>query len=605
MTGMLGKFSPARHAFVVAAIGGTTLLAATGVIGGGDHPERFDQWQSVVEPAGTNGVRITDTFDQDFGTNDRRGHETYIAHDAGVPTDITASSPDAPDDLGVADLGTETRVRIGDPDVTISGQHRYTLAYTLPQAMVEGGVLSLDVLDPDQLEIDRYELIVTGWVLDDPVCLVGGFGSSVECDLVDSSDGTYRWLVEPVASGEGITVEGDIVDVVEPETIAAPPLPDRRSSNQGLLALAVAALGVVGGGGVFAWARRKGRNEVFAGGAADAAYGTLPPPGATAPGGGAATAVELVADDQMSDLATIEFVPPKGIAPWQASVLHHRTGRRRCGRGLALRARRFEGAVEIAESDANLVDRLRSRARVARRGRRAPAPQLPRRRRPATRRASTTPRFATAWASVQPWQAQRIATVGWWKHLSPGGGVRPKISGSPFGLIMAVVFFFVWTGSILTAFLGLFSTVPIGPPRRSRSSRRCRLLHVSRAAPGPQRGGFGARPANRVVPSLPPRQRGAPRRMGVGAGTPARVLRLGGRARRGRRLVGGARARQRPGSRPDRQPGRSSSHRRGPSMRSARTAPSSSGSGGGGRSGGGFRGGSVGGGGGGRSRGSW
>jgi hypothetical protein len=161
MGGMLGKTSAARHAVVVAEFGGTTLLAATGVIGGGDHPERFDQWQSVVEPAGGNGVRITDTFDQDFGTTDRRGHETYIAHDAGVPTDISASSPDAPDDLGVVDLGTETRVRIGDPDVTISGQHRYTLAYTLPQAMVEGGVLSVDVLDPDELEIDRFELVVT------------------------------------------------------------------------------------------------------------------------------------------------------------------------------------------------------------------------------------------------------------------------------------------------------------------------------------------------------------------------------------------------------------------------------------------------------------
>ena len=604
MADMLGKISPVRHAFVVAGIGGATLLTATGVIGGGDHPERFDQWQSVVEPAGTNGVRITDTFDQDFGTNDRRGHETYIAHDAGVPTDIVASSPDAPDDLGVVDLGVETRVRIGDPDVTISGQHRYTLAYTLPQANVEGGVLSLDVLDPDEPEIGRYELVVTGWVLDDPVCLVGGFGSPDECELAESSDGTYRWVVEPVESGEGITVEGDIVAVVEPASIEPPPLPDRRSSNQGLLALAVAALGAVGAGGVFAWARRKGRNEVFAGGATDAAYGTLPPPGAggSPPPGTTGPPVELVSDDRMGDLATIEFVPPKGIAPWQARVLMtERVDDDAVEAWLSGLA--GSGAVEIAESGANMTigsgpergSLGEDDARLLRNFLAVGDPLTT---------GTYDPRFAKAWSSVHQWQQQEIASSGWWKHLPPGSGARPKFSGSPFGLIMMVVFFFVWTGSIFTAFLGLFRTVPMAllaalvfpaviayfvyrallPARSAAGSALAlrtesfrRFLHDSEGHHVEwawEHGLLREYSGWAVALGEADAWSSALERANVPA--PARVA-------AGPIILA----------------------RRGPSIRSARTAPSSSGSGGGGRSGGGFRGGSVGGGGGGRSRGSW
>ena len=78
-------------------------------------------------------------------------------------------------------------------------------------------------------------------------------------------------------------------------------------------------LGLASAGLVYVVARRRGRNEVFAGGAADAAYGELPNPSLV--GDEPAAAVRLVPDDEMDELATIEFVPPKGIAPWQGAVL--------------------------------------------------------------------------------------------------------------------------------------------------------------------------------------------------------------------------------------------------------------------------------------------
>ena len=92
-------------------------------------------------------------------------------------------------------------------------------------------------------------------------------------------------------------------------------------------------LGLIAIGVVFVSARRRGRNEVFAGGAADAAYGSLPLPTGDAP---PRADVRMVPDSKMDELATIEFVPPKGIEPWQGAVLLNETIRshHRCGVGL-------------------------------------------------------------------------------------------------------------------------------------------------------------------------------------------------------------------------------------------------------------------------------
>ena len=456
--GMIGKISPLRHLAVGVAVAGTTILTATGVIGGGSHPERYDQWQSVVQPSGADGVRLTHVIDQDFGTNDRRGHETYIPNDFGVPTDVTADSPDAPDRVTVDNLGSETRIRIGEADTYITGQHRYTLAYTLPSAKLDSGVLSLDVLAADGDEIDRFELVVTGWVLGDPVCFVGALESSNECELVESEDGFYRWVVEPIDADEGVTVEGDLVGAADIVAVEAPPLPERRSSDSGLLTFAVLGLGLLGGVGTYVWARRRGRNEVFAGGAAEAAYGKLPPPGSSTGAAGAATV--LVTDDDMADLATIEFVPPKGLAPWQGRVLldeHTDSGTIEAWlSGLA-----GMEAIEIAEDDKNMVissgpkrDQLNPDDERLLDGILLGGEQYT--------TGKYNSKFATAWSAIGSWQKEQLARSGWWKHLPPGSGLGTGGgSGSPFGLIMVFVFIIVWSGSIFTAVIGLFQAWPM------------------------------------------------------------------------------------------------------------------------------------------------
>ena len=128
------------------AVGGSLLvgpvLVLAGVMGGGTHEERFDAKQVVVSPLGTDGVRIRETVDEDFGTYDRHGYERIIPNDFGAATDVTAYSATAPDLVTVKDQGYETRIRIGDPDTTIDGQHRYELSYTLPDAQLSTGQLA-------------------------------------------------------------------------------------------------------------------------------------------------------------------------------------------------------------------------------------------------------------------------------------------------------------------------------------------------------------------------------------------------------------------------------------------------------------------------------
>ncbi|MEQ1703280.1 MAG: hypothetical protein ABMA25_24500, partial [Ilumatobacteraceae bacterium] len=215
---MLNPVGVARHVTVGASLVAAPVLVAFGLIGGGVHEERFEAKQVVVTPAG-DGVHIRETVDDDFGNNDRHGYERIIPHDFGVPTDVEASSPDAPDDLSVVNLGSSTQIRIGDPDTTIDGQHRYVLSYTLPEARLSSGVLALDIigdlLRPETLATERFEVVLSGFELTDVTCSAARFGQSGGCTLTREGD-VYRAVIEPLAAGEGITVGGTIVSLTTP-----------------------------------------------------------------------------------------------------------------------------------------------------------------------------------------------------------------------------------------------------------------------------------------------------------------------------------------------------------------------------------------------------
>ena len=457
----LGKLSAWRHAAVGAAVVVCSGLALFGVIGEEKRDERFEDKQVTVTPVGDDGLRIREVIDQDFGTSDRHGYQRIIPNDFGVPTDVSATSPDAPADVSVERVPEGTRIRLGDPDTTVTGQHRYVLSYTLPDARLTSGELALDVIGTEErLSTGTFEVVVTGLQLEDPLCNVGSFGATGGCTL-EAEDGVYRAVISPLEPGQGITIGGTIVGRTDPVSVPEPPLPARRGDNRAPLALAILAIGSAAGAAVYVIARWRGRNEVFAGGAADAAFGsagaadgTLPPPG-TPVVPAAPRAVRYVADQEMDELATTEFAPPTGIEPWQGTVLlRERIDDESIGAWFSGLAARDVITLTRDESDSvtlGVGDKFDT------------AP-------PQDREVLTSlfhgrnvvglgkydKRFATAWRKVRAEQEDAIAGSGWWKRHSPHSSSRMNTPW-PF-FVVAAVWFFIVFGSAGTAFFGWVSS---------------------------------------------------------------------------------------------------------------------------------------------------
>lgn len=454
---MLGRLGWWRHVVVAVVIGVCSLLALIGVIGGGLRDERFDAKQITVSPAGGDGVRIREVVDQDFGHNDRHGYERTIPNDFGVPTDVTAESPDADASVGISESLGATRIRLGDPDTTFDGQHRYVVAYTLPDARLSLGRLALDIIDPGEtFETTRFEVILNGFQLTDTQCSVGGYGDVGGCTLEKVGDG-YRVVFEPLKAGEGVTVAGTIVGLTTPVEPELPPLPPRAPDHRLLLALLMWPIGAAGTIAVYVIAKLRGRNDVFSGGAVEAAYGRMPAPGGQ--GLAPVLSVTRVSDARLADLATIEFVPPKGLDPWHGNVLLNEriTGDTVAAWFSALAA---SEAITLRDDDGDLVIGTGPRRGELDPTNAAIVDQFMHGR-DELRLGTYDPQFAAAWNAVMRQQASTIKAAGWWKRRPPGPGGGNGAGGAKAILVFMVVLFFILGGSVLSAVAGWFQTIPL------------------------------------------------------------------------------------------------------------------------------------------------
>ena len=220
---------------MLTAVAGSTVLVAVGLIGSPQRDERFESKQVVVTPAGGDGLRIREVVDVDFGSDERRGYQRLIPNDFGAPVDVVASSPDAPDDVSVVPEGDFTRIRVGDPAVTNTGQHRYVLTYTLPDAQVSTGELALDIIGTDETLATEQ--------LRDRRRRTRPRGPALQRRLVRPIRrmrprvGCRRHVPRrdrgPRARSKGITIGGRITDVTTPPVVArtGAPAPHLRQSN--------------------------------------------------------------------------------------------------------------------------------------------------------------------------------------------------------------------------------------------------------------------------------------------------------------------------------------------------------------------------------------
>lgn len=460
---MLRRVSFWNHLLVGLSILVMTLLAGFRVIGAGDEslirPEHFDAKQVTVSPTGDDGVRVREVVDIDFGLTARHGYQRIVPNDFGEPTDVTASSPDANDDVEVVQLGNETRIRIGDPFATVTGRHRYVLEYTLPDAGVSTGRLDLDIIGTDEtFETQRFEVVLTGFRFDALDCSTGDRNAFGGCTFARDADGNQVTVIEPLVPGAGITVNGAISSLTPPVLPAVPEPPGPIDGGFRPLGLVMVPLGVAAAAVVFLIGRSAGSNTVLAGGAAEAAFGELPLPG-TRPRR-ADVATYRVPDSRLAELATIEFVPPRGLEPWQAAVvLRERVDDESVSAWFsemiadeALVAAEVDGKVRLTRGsetsrlsavDQGHLQRLFAGGDVIELG-------------------TYDAEFTATWQAIQSEQRAFARTAGWWSRGGPGGRVTTpsKLIGVAIGVLVATA---IVIGLILLAMTEAFWRVLSSP----------------------------------------------------------------------------------------------------------------------------------------------
>jgi len=313
------------------------LLLATGVLGvvaalgsgpasaqsGGERIASYDVDMTVDEDG---DLLVQETIDYDFGVARRRGIERFIPvrfqyderYDRVYPVEVLSvkTSEGAPDDAQVSTQDDNLLIRIGDPNVTITGRHTYEITYR-----VEGALNGFE--DHDELfwnviggqwDVPIDQATVTATMpadITEVACFAGPFRSTLPCDQSSSSGREATFSSASLDPRESLTVVvGFPVGVVP---APAPVLDERWSAARAFAltpvtagAFGVLALAGIGTVGALAW--RHGRDRRYVGGEVDIAFGNDTGQDEPVPLGGGSP-------------SPVEFVPPDGLRPGQVGTL--------------------------------------------------------------------------------------------------------------------------------------------------------------------------------------------------------------------------------------------------------------------------------------------
>ncbi len=297
---------------VVIALG----VAIAAVIGAlvGDSERITGYWVGgTLRSDGT--LDITEVIDFDFGATARHGIDRDVpglALDAPVEVD----SPTAPDSFELIDLGRQTRIRVGDPDRTVTGRHRYTIRYPL-RTVTAPQPLSWNAIGPEwDVSVSGVEIhLVLPYEVAEVTCSKGSFGTTGGCTATQVEPGHVTVKPGKLDANEGVTVK-----VTPGPALASPPVlppaPQGPVSDPGwgigfpaVVAFIAAAIA-----GVLAtvWVRREGREMVWAGGAVNAALGPQDVLGAP---------VRRIDVKDLAKLATIQFHAPEDLDATHGAIV--------------------------------------------------------------------------------------------------------------------------------------------------------------------------------------------------------------------------------------------------------------------------------------------
>ena len=186
---------------------GALLLLLGGSAAGQSGGEAIHSYVVGIRILDDGDLAITETIDYDFGPELRHGifrtiptrfHYDDVSDRVYPIRDVTVESPTAPSDVEVSEEGGSTVIRVGDPEVEISGRHTYALSYR-----VEGALNGFDehdelywnaIGDEWQAPIERVRVVVSAPARVERVaCFQGWEGGTDVCGSATRDGRTARF----------------------------------------------------------------------------------------------------------------------------------------------------------------------------------------------------------------------------------------------------------------------------------------------------------------------------------------------------------------------------------------------------------------------------
>jgi hypothetical protein len=309
-----------RRKLDMALLGGGALVtaAACAIAAFAGNSERISSFWAGAELHQDGTAAVTEVVDWNFGNGQNKHGIFRDVKDLSPSARIQVTSPDAPADLEVLDTPFDspdfpaTRLRIGNPDETVSGVRRYVIGYDL-DTLLQQGQLAWDAVGASwPVVIDKATInVVAPWTFTDPTCVHGTEGSTDPCTVTQVEPGRLVVTTGALDPGTGVTIsarQGAALPAAPALQVPTGPPPGDDGTGLALPAVIGGVVALAAAAPASFLVRRRGRERVGAGGAADAAYAD-------------GQSERLVDSADLADLATIEFVPPRELTPPEGGIV--------------------------------------------------------------------------------------------------------------------------------------------------------------------------------------------------------------------------------------------------------------------------------------------
>ncbi|NYE71199.1 DUF2207 domain-containing protein [Microlunatus parietis] len=309
------------------AIAGLLALAPAAAAEGEDWA--VTKYAMAVQVAEDGTAKISLDFDFDFGNEEGHGPYLLLPSRQEIPGDsehwrsfpielgVVTSSTGAPTDTDTETSDGLLAVRIGDDNKEVSGLQSYHVEYSIrglvnPRAAGSGlDELNWNVISGWKVPLQNVSITVNGPAgLSAVECFAGEAGSQQQCGASRSGNGS-QFSAPEVPEGQGMTIvagwPGGTFVGAEPILTKRHHLGNTFTANP-ITVGGGALIAALGTGGLAALARRRGRDERFAG----LTPGLIPAAGTE----GAATTV-----GGSSGPVAVRFTPPDDARPGEVGAL--------------------------------------------------------------------------------------------------------------------------------------------------------------------------------------------------------------------------------------------------------------------------------------------